>query len=194
ARLGRQALQLAHDIRSPLEALKSAKDEIARLPELERTSVNLAIGRIEEIAYKLLVMRKRVGSNSIRQTHVKSTLGQIIQEKKMQYRNYPGLTINFSSDQSSFSVFSGLTSETFKRIISNLLDNAVEAVNFNGEVELKLNSSNQSFIIEILDSGPIIPSDLLRKIFEKGFTTKKEGNGLGLYHAKKEIEEAQGTI
>ncbi|MFP5386738.1 MAG: ATP-binding protein [Bacteriovoracia bacterium] len=194
ARLGRQALQLAHDIRSPLEALKSAKDEIARLPELERTSINLAIGRIEEIAYKLLLMRKKIVFNSVRQTHVKSTLGQIIQEKKMQYRTCPNLTINFTSSQSCFSVFSSLESETFKRIISNLLDNAIEAINFNGKVKLLLSSNSQSFEIEVLDSGPKISSELLSKIFEKGFTTKKEGNGLGLYHAKKEIEAAQGTI
>lgn len=195
ARLGRQAIQLAHDIRSPLEALKSAKDEIAKLPEMERASINLAIGRIEEIAYNLLLMRKNSNKNQGKgHTHVKSTLWQIVQEKKLQYRNQTKLAFNFTSDKESFGSFSGMETETFKRIISNLLDNAAEAVGFGGEIEVKLMTHGQTFKIEVIDSGPLIPLHDLQKIFEKGFTTKGKGNGLGLYHAKKEIEAIKGTI
>lgn len=191
--LGRQAVQLAHDIRSPLEALKSAKDEIASLPELERESINLAIRRIEEIAFNLLQMRKgRVKSTSL--THVKSTVTQIIQEKKLQFRDSPNLNIYVSDDGSSYDLFSGMNPETFKRILSNILDNAAEAINFNGAIRVCINSNETTFSVTVIDKGPFLTKDKLNKVFEKGFTTKPDGNGLGLYHAKKEIEQSLGTM
>lgn len=191
--LGRQAVQLAHDIRSPLEALKSARDEIARLPELERESVNLAIRRIEDIAYNLLLMRKgKVKSTSL--THVRSTITQIILEKKLQFRDNPNLTINVSDDGSSYNLFSAMEPESFKRIISNLLDNAAEALLFKGSIRVFIESEKDLFSVAIIDHGPKIPKEKLAKIFEKGFTTKLDGNGLGLYHAKKEIEHASGWM
>lgn len=191
--LGRQAVQLAHDIRSPLEALKSARDEIASLPELERESINLAIRRIEEIAYNLLQMRKgKVKSTSL--THVKSTITQIIQEKKLQFRDSPNLHIQVSDDGSSYDLFSGMDPETFKRILSNILDNAAEANNFKGTIRVCINSNESNFNVTVIDQGPALSKDKLVKVFEKGFTTKPEGNGLGLYHAKKEIEQSSGTM
>jgi signal transduction histidine kinase/FixJ family two-component response regulator len=186
--------QVAHDIRSPLEALKSAKDEIAKLPELERNSINLAIGRIEEIAYNLLVMRKRVKRLVATHTHVKSTLNQIIQEKRMQYRGHPELVINLSSGDQAFSVFTSMEPETFKRVISNLLANASEAIGFNGSVEIDLQVIGRQFIVRVMDVGPKLTPHQFCRIFEKGFTSKSGGNGLGLYNAKKEIEAAGGNI
>lgn len=194
AKLGKQAAQLAHDIRSPLEALKSAKDEIAKLPEMERMSISLAIGRIEEIAYNLLLMRKNHKTHGKGHTHVKSILWQIVQEKKMQFRNYPELSFSFISDRESFTTFSGMGSETLKRIISNILDNSAEAIKYRGEVKIELSTHHQSFRIEVSDNGSLIPEQVLKNIFEKGFTTKGHGNGLGLHHAKKEIEASKGTI
>ena len=186
--------QVAHDIRSPLEALKSAKDEIAKLPELERNSINLAIGRIEEIAYNLLVMRKRVKRPVATHNHVKSTLNQIIQEKRMQYRGHPELVINLSSRDQAFSAFSNMEAETFKRVISNLLANASEAISFKGNVEIDLQVIDRNFVVRVKDVGPRLAPHQFCRIFEKGFTTKSDGNGLGLYNAKKEIEAAGGDI
>lgn len=191
--LGRQAVQLAHDIRSPLEALKSARDEIARLPELERESVNLAIRRIEDIAYNLLLMRKgKVKSTSL--THVKSTITQIIQEKRLQYRDCSHLHIQVLADQDSYHLFSAINPETFKRIFSNLLDNAAEAIKYQGMLEVQIVSKANEFCVSVIDHGPAIPREKLSRVFEKGFTTKTDGNGLGLYHAKKEIEQVSGHI
>lgn len=191
--LGRQAVQLAHDIRSPLEALKSARDEIARLPELERESVNLAIRRIEDIAYNLLQMRKgKVKSTSL--THIKSTITQIIQEKKLQFRDSPNLNIIVSDYGSSYDLFSGMEPETFKRIISNLLDNAAEAICFKGIIRIQIKAEENSFSVSVLDQGPHISKEKQTRIFEKGFTTKPDGNGLGLFHAKKEVEQSSGSM
>lgn len=186
--------QVAHDIRSPLEALKSAKDEIAKLPEEERISINLAISRIEEIAYNLLMMRKKSTRETLDHTHIKSTLNQVIQEKKMQYRHHEKLTFKLNSGERDFSLFSGIKAETFKRIISNILSNAAEAMNFIGVVEVILYRNDTHIMIDIVDQGGPVQQENVERMFTKGFTTKSNGNGLGLYNAKKEIEAIGGTI
>lgn len=186
--------QVAHDIRSPLEALKSAKDEIAKLPEEERVSINLAISRIEEIAYNLLMMRKKSTRKTLDHTHIKSTLNQVIQEKKMQYRHHEKLIFKLNSGERDFSLYAGIKAETFKRIISNILSNAAEAMSFKGDVEVILNRNETQILIDVIDQGGPVPSEYIEKMFTKGFSTKPDGNGLGLYNAKNEIEAIGGTI
>jgi signal transduction histidine kinase/FixJ family two-component response regulator len=186
--------QVAHDIRSPLEALKSAKDEISKLPEDDRRTINLAISRIEEIAYNLLMMRKKSARNTLDYTHVKSSINQVIQEKRLQYRQHDNLTFNFVTDANALSAFSGIKAETFKRIISNILTNAAEAIHFEGVVDLSLKTDGDHILIEVIDCGADLKPEHLEKMFTKGFSTKRHGNGLGLYNAKSEIEAVGGKI
>jgi len=49
-------------------------------------------------------------------------------------------------------------------------------------------------VLEIADSGPGIPKDDLKRIFEPFYTTKSEGTGLGLYITKQLIERNGGSI
>ena len=53
-KISKVAIQVAHDIRSPLEMLKSLKSEMADLPESSRRRIQLSINRIEDIAFNLL--------------------------------------------------------------------------------------------------------------------------------------------
>jgi CitB family two-component system sensor histidine kinase MalK len=81
-------------------------------------------------------------------------------------------------------------------IIGNLIDNAVEAL---GEcddrtINLHLKYLHQQLFIKLTDSGPGIPDDILDKIFKKGFSTKGENRGYGLYLVKHSIEKLGGSI
>src|SRR5690606_10626926 len=100
----------------------------------------------------------------------------------------------FESDRESFGTFSNLDSETLKRIISNLVSNAVEAMKFSGEVHVALLNKHDFFKISVSDTGPELSIEQKKRVFEKGFTTKEKGNGLGLYYARKDIEASNGHI
>lgn len=67
-------------------------------------------------------------------------------------------------------------------------------MNFKGIVEIELFESENMAVIQIIDQGKGIKRDLLDKVFYKGFSTKQRGNGLGLYHAKTEIENIGGRL
>lgn len=81
---------------------------------------------------------------------------------------------------------------------TNLILNAVQAMNFNGVLEISLfqNAIRDSVVVEIIDSGPGISPENMEKIFEPFFTTKAlgEGSGLGLDICKKIVHNHNGRI
>ncbi len=84
--------------------------------------------------------------------------------------------------------------DLIKQSLMNIIQNAFDAVNEKGEVLLKYYLSGNHFIIEISDNGIGITPELQKKIFDLYFTTKKDGNGLGLSIAQKIINQHNGTI
>lgn len=79
-------------------------------------------------------------------------------------------------------------------VFSNLITNAVQAIENNGELNLRINEEPKEVIVEIEDSGSGIPQENISKIFEPLFTTKPTGTGLGLVSCKNIVEQHGGTI
>ncbi|MGB9660631.1 MAG: sensor histidine kinase [Moorellaceae bacterium] len=86
------------------------------------------------------------------------------------------------------------------RIFGNLLDNAIEASLKMGSGEkriwLRIYEKNRYYIFEVGNTGPVIPLVWQEKIFQRGFTTKKdkEGHGQGLFIVKSLVTEYGGRI
>ena len=78
--------------------------------------------------------------------------------------------------------------------MSNLLNNAVQAIDGQGEINVAISSDSEFVTILVRDSGSGIPDDLFEKIFEPMFTTKKTGTGLGLVICKSIVEQHGGSI
>jgi len=66
------------------------------------------------------------------------------------------------------------------QVWTNILDNAISAIEGTGEIEIKTHQQNPWIIVEIRDSGHGIPQDIQPKIYEPFFTTKEPGKGTGL--------------
>jgi signal transduction histidine kinase len=76
----------------------------------------------------------------------------------------------------------------------NLVINAVQAVERKGRIEVSATASGETVSIAVRDNGPGIPPDKLTSIFEPYFTTKTEGNGLGLWIAQQIVTAHSGTL
>lgn len=87
-----------------------------------------------------------------------------------------------------------MDADLIKQSLMNIIQNAFDAVNNNGEVRLGYFKSDNNFIIEISDNGIGIPPEQQKKIFDLYYTTKKDGNGLGLSIAQKIIHQHNGSI
>jgi signal transduction histidine kinase len=66
------------------------------------------------------------------------------------------------------------------QVWTNIIDNAIDAVQGKGELELSTYSADSTVVIEITDDGPGIPPEIRQRIFEPFFTTKGPGAGTGL--------------
>ena len=66
------------------------------------------------------------------------------------------------------------------QVWTNIIDNAVDAMDGKGELTLKTYAEDNHVIVEIADTGPGIPEEIRSRIFEPFFTTKPPGKGTGL--------------
>lgn len=81
-------------------------------------------------------------------------------------------------------------------VIGNLIDNSIDALaNQKSKIiEVKLNYSQQNLKIDITDSGEGLTPHMQQKIFEKGYSTKGDNRGYGLYLINESVKKLNGSI
>lgn len=77
----------------------------------------------------------------------------------------------------------------FLQVMLNLLKNAIDATDRGGVITLRLYRHGKKVIISVENSGKPISEEVMKKIFQPYFTTKKDSMGLGLYMTKIIVEK-----
>jgi len=203
------AAQVAHDIRSPLAALDSVLKDMPQLPEEKRTIVRSAVARIRDIANHLIEKNREAQASakglpqSAAATTVEpssiellsSLIDPLVTEKRLQFRSKIGIEIECRLDSSSYGLFASIQPVEFKRVLSNLVNNSVDALAEKGLVTVSLASQDDSILIKVQDNGKGILPEILAKLGQRGETHGKEGgSGLGLYHARTSVESWGGSL
>ena len=82
------------------------------------------------------------------------------------------------------------------QVWTNLLDNAIDAIDEGGEITVRTSRAAGRAVIAILDDGPGIPDEIKARIFEPFYTTKDvgEGTGLGLDVVRRIVERHMGDV
>ena len=115
------------------------------------------------------------------------------------YNHAQELRIEFEIDPDSQlkDVPSELSREKLVTILGNLIDNAFDAA-LQGEnqtkVKLSMTDAGNDLVFEIEDSGTGIPTERSEQIFKRGFTTKQNDRGQGLYLVNKALKDLGGQI
>lgn len=201
------AEQVVHDIRSPLAALDMLLKLSPTVPEGQRILLRTAAGRIREIAGNLLDQTRELRSTALsgpgvdRDAMSTSTepvwtlLETLLPEKQHQYRSHPGVTIELLQPEDAYPLFVSVDAQLFRRVLSNLIDNAVEAIQTSGYVQLRVAEAEGLVRLEVRDSGRGIPAAVLPTLMEKGRTYGKAGgSGLGLYNARQSLAAWRGEL
>jgi anti-sigma regulatory factor (Ser/Thr protein kinase) len=119
-------------------------------------------------------------------------------EKRAQFKGKRNLFFEFDINKANFFLNAMIGPQTFKRLISNLLNNAIEAFNDGGQIKIGLFKNGSNILIKVQDNGKGIPKDVVTKIGERGFTFLKGktegGSGLGIYHAKTNLKRWNGSL
>jgi len=84
--------------------------------------------------------------------------------------------------------------DRLKQSFLNVAVNALEALPTGGTVSLQMTVRGQEVLVRITDDGPGIPPDVLARIYERDFTTKGTGSGIGLFVARALVEMHAGEI
>src|SRR5205814_10504145 len=89
-----------------------------------------------------------------------------------------------------------IDAEQIKRVIINLIDNAIEAMERHGRifVETQHDPGNSIIRVVVADDGPGIPAAERDKLFLPYYSTKRRGSGLGLAIVRRIIAEHGGSI
>ncbi|MDH7576875.1 MAG: Spo0B domain-containing protein [Bacillota bacterium] len=109
------------------------------------------------------------------------------------------LGISFNVDLKTDLVLLAIPPLDFSRVLGNLIDNALDAVQTVPEeqrrISFEMKEEENGYVVKITNFRPLIPHEYLTKIFRKGFTTKAgKGEGLGLYIVKSLVEKNHGMI
>ncbi|MDD5209450.1 MAG: HAMP domain-containing sensor histidine kinase [Elusimicrobiales bacterium] len=190
------AAQVAHDIRSPLAALGAAAKGL-EMPEDQRKLVEGAVGRMQGIADDLLQRYRAPSATHAEPKPAVCALGglieQVLSEKRLQHKDKTGVKIEFNGASGEIKAL--VEPKELQRLLSNLVNNSVEAFDKNGTVAVSLSGVDGKVLIEVKDNGKGIPADILSKLGQKGETHGKTGgNGLGLYHARTTVEAWGGSF
>ncbi|MHB8093805.1 MAG: sensor histidine kinase [Candidatus Aminicenantales bacterium] len=86
--------------------------------------------------------------------------------------------------------------EQMKRVLINILDNAIDAMNKKGKIVIRSSFAAEPsrILIEIVDSGPGIAVEEKQKLFLPHYSTKKKGTGLGLAIVEQVVRDHNGTV
>jgi len=96
----------------------------------------------------------------------------------------------FEAPPSAF--IASLSPPLFSWVLENLIRNAVDAMDGEGQIRLTVAQSESGVLVTVSDTGPGIPKSKRKEIFQPGYTTKARGWGLGLSLCKRIIEEYHG--
>lgn len=168
-------------------------------PFSDKGKIELAkrsIQRIRNIADDLLNKNKHL--NSL--IYLPPLIENLINEKKQEFKLLKQVSISFSYSSGNAKASSKIDPVQFSRILSNLINNAVEAFpNSIGDIAISLETTNHHVVISLQDNGIGIPKAILEKLGKEEISFGKEkcchsGSGIGVFGAIKLIKEWGGNL
>jgi PAS domain S-box-containing protein len=197
--IGQTAGMIGHDIRNPLQAifgdtymLKSAVDS---LPEsVAKKSLRESIDNLEEnLSYiDKIIQDLQDYAKPPKPTLEHVTVEKIIQEVISNMDIPDTIQVSMSLEDGSLALKADRV--YLKRILTNLISNAIQALTTGGKISIKVKCKEDKALLSVEDTGHGIPVEVKDRIFMPLVTTKAKGQGFGLAVVKKLTEALNGNV
>jgi two-component system nitrogen regulation sensor histidine kinase NtrY len=195
------ARRLAHEIKNPLTPIQLSAERMRRkLASLEPAQADLVqectttiIGEVESL--KSLVDEFSQFARMPAPRAVPADLHQLLSDALALY-NGLFTDVHFERRFADGLPQVRVDPEQMRRVIINLVDNAIEAMDRRGSiaVETAYDAANSVVRVTVADDGPGIPLDERDKLFLPYYSTKGRGSGLGLAIVRRIVAEHGGSI
>ncbi len=194
--LGELSAGIAHEIGNPLAAIKTviqAMDEEVPILGEQKKYMKRILKEVDRLA--LFLKTFSAFANPGVKPSARTKITQVLQDVVFLIRN-EALKKNIDiSYATSLDTHVMMDSDHLKQIFMNLLLNAIQAIDRGGRIVISTELLNSGMAkITVADTGPGIPEENLKKIFNPFFTTKPAGTGLGLSIVHRIIKEHNGDI
>lgn len=192
ASVGQLSSRLVHDLRNPLTVIKNTIELLKHdYKNMDTKSADRFL--MLERAFKKITYQIDDVLDFVRQSELKlkrQSIGEIL-DSTISTVDIPK-TVKIIKN--SRKVVVNCDARKLEAVFINLITNAIQAMEENGEIKIKILDNGDEAIIKIEDSGPGITKTTMNQIFEPLFTTKDTGTGLGLSICQSIIEQHGGTI
>ncbi len=197
---GKLAAYLAHEINNPLAGIRNAFELVARaVPEGHPHAHYAALIRqeIERIA-DLIRTLYQVYRPPAREAQA-VPLAQAFEDlAKLLEPKCLALGVRLEPERPEQGLAVHLNEGMLRQVLFNLAINALDASPRGGAIQLRAEAQSGATVISVVDGGPGIPPELAERIFEPGFTTKRDsdqaGLGLGLATCRNLVRAMGGTL
>jgi two-component system, NtrC family, nitrogen regulation sensor histidine kinase NtrY len=195
------ARRLAHEIKNPLTPIQLCAERLRRhftqAPEPTRALVDecttTIVGEVESL--KGLVDEFSQFARMPAPRAVPTDLHALLDEALALYQ---GLftEVEFRRQCADGLPKVGVDQEQIRRVIINLVDNAIEAMDRRGTIDIETEHDRTNSVVRIIvaDNGPGIPAAEREKLFLPYYSTKQRGSGLGLAIVRRIVAEHGGSI
>ena len=193
--LGRvkMAEQFAHNIRGPLSSLQ-LKINVLDLPQDQKNKLIEGVNNVLLSSKALLLSRK--STTNVLPPSTELDLIPLVEavHEEMQGTLADKIQISKEFPTQWFERVNGSPLE-IRSMLENIIVNSVESIAESGRIKISLDNSNGFQVLKIADTGCGIPEEILPRLMQEGATFgKRDGTGLGLWHARKTMETIGGKI
>lgn len=186
--------QIIHDTKgeiASLDLLSYEIEDIEKANEMRSTldKIRKAFDNFHQVKDSIIPVK----NESLHSVH--DLLAGIESHLRVKYKHLNELKLSFDLSKLNAERFK-LDSALFERVISNIIENSVTTPcdKETRIVEIKAFIRENKIVFQSIDNGEGISEGNLKKIFEKGFTTKSNGTGQGLSFVKAQVESWKGEV
>ncbi|MBU9719977.1 MULTISPECIES: ATP-binding protein [Bacillaceae] len=193
--IGELAAGVAHEIRNPLTSLKGFIQLISHESKEASTYQEIMTSELERInlivnELLLLAKPKEADYESKHLLSLVKTVVTIANTQAILYNIQIKLVYNEEIDK----VYIECEENKLKQVFLNVLKNAIEAMEKEGDIYIKFKKLGDRIIMQFIDEGPGISKDKLANLGKRFYTTKQDGTGLGLMISKNIVREHKGDM
>ena len=194
---GRVTGGVAHEVKNPINAivlhLQLLQNKLAQLDPDTRRHMDIIGSEIHRLDR---VVQTLVDFMRARELHLMELdLRQVLEDVALLATpdaEQHGVAIKLDMPGAPLPIKADL--DFMKQALLNVVLNGIQAMPQGGELTIAARSEDDSIVAEVRDRGTGIPLDVQEKIFELYFTTKKEGNGIGLAQTYQILQWHYGSV